>query len=200
MAAGRDFPGLVERLGGKDQVERLLLLGGPHLGVPKAITTLLHGPDILPFGMLGDRLRQVVSTFPSSYQILPTRPCVVDQHGEQINVLEDDRWLREENRPLLYEARAFRQELGSTSSVPAISIFGYGIETINKLVVERDLEGKWQKVDLVKAEMGDVTVPEWSTVLKGSEIHPVQQYHGSLYVDNDVKMRLKLELTRKRHA
>ncbi len=33
-------------------------------------------------------------------------------------------------------------------------------------------------------------------MLEGSEIHPVQQYHGSLFVDNDVKMRLKLELTR----
>ncbi|MFZ1404356.1 MAG: hypothetical protein WAW03_14775 [Anaerolineae bacterium] len=27
------------------------------------------------------------------------------------------------------------------------------------------------------------------------EIHPVQQVHGALYVDNDVKIRLKLELT-----
>jgi hypothetical protein len=35
-----------------------------------------------------------------------------------------------------------------------------------------------------------------SAVLPGSEIHPVQQNHGTLYVDNDVKMRLKLELTR----
>jgi hypothetical protein len=43
---------------------------------------------------------------------------------------------------------------------------------------------------------GDSTIPEHSAVLPGSEIHPVQQYHGSLFVDNDVKMRLKLELTR----
>ncbi len=32
-------------------------------------------------------------------------------------------------------------------------------------------------------------------MLERTEIHPVQQYHGSLFVDNDVKMRLKLELT-----
>ena len=43
---------------------------------------------------------------------------------------------------------------------------------------------------------GDNTIPERSAVLEGSDIHPVQQYHGTLYVDNDVKMRLKLELTR----
>ncbi len=35
-------------------------------------------------------------------------------------------------------------------------------------------------------------------LLPGSDIHPVRQYDGSLYVDNDVKMRLKVELTRYR--
>ncbi len=43
---------------------------------------------------------------------------------------------------------------------------------------------------------GDGTIPEHSAVLEGSEIHPVRQQHGALFVDSDVKMRLKLELTR----
>ncbi len=38
---------------------------------------------------------------------------------------------------------------------------------------------------------------EHSAYLPGSEIHPVHQHHGSLFVDNDVKMRLKLELMRR---
>ena len=42
-----------------------------------------------------------------------------------------------------------------------------------------------------------VIIPDHSAILDGSEIHPVQQYHGSLFVDNDMKMRLKLELTRR---
>jgi len=62
--------------------------------------------------------------------------------------------------------------------------------------VRRDSEGRWEKVDLALEPGGDNTIPERSAVLEGSEIHPVQQYHGALYVDNDVKMRLKLELTR----
>jgi len=37
---------------------------------------------------------------------------------------------------------------------------------------------------------------EQSAYLPGSDIHPVQQHHGTLFVDNDVRMRLKLELTR----
>jgi hypothetical protein len=33
-------------------------------------------------------------------------------------------------------------------------------------------------------------------VLQNAEIHPVRQPHGTLFMDNDVKMRLKLELTK----
>jgi hypothetical protein len=43
---------------------------------------------------------------------------------------------------------------------------------------------------------GDSTVPESSATLEGTEIHPIRQYHGTLHVDNDVRKRLKIELTR----
>jgi hypothetical protein len=56
--------------------------------------------------------------------------------------------------------------------------------------------GKLREIVYKLEPSGDSTIPEQSAVLPGSEIHPVQQYHGSLFVDNDVKMRLKLELTR----
>jgi hypothetical protein len=32
--------------------------------------------------------------------------------------------------------------------------------------------------------------------MEGTEIHPVRQYHGVMFVDSDVKKRLKLELMR----
>jgi hypothetical protein len=51
-------------------------------------------------------------------------------------------------------------------------------------------------VSFVDEVAGDLSVPAGSAVLKNSEIHPVYQEHGALYVDNDVKMRLKVELTR----
>jgi hypothetical protein len=63
--------------------------------------------------------------------------------------------------------------------------------------VERGLEGVWERVNFESNMRGDSTIPEWSTVLKGTEIHPVDQYHGSLFVDNDVKMRLKMELVQR---
>ena len=184
----------VEKLGGKNLVDRLILMGGPHLGVPKAVFNLLQGVDLLPFGLMGERMRKILVTFPSLYQILPVTPCTFDQNGQPIDVMEDASWIAETYHPLLRQAREFRKELGNRSSVPSVSIFGYGLKTIHKINVERGLEGEWKRVNFESDMRGDSTIPEWSTVLKGTEIHPVDQYHGSLFVDNDVKMRLKMEL------
>lgn len=185
----------VERVGGKDRVQRLLLLGGPHRGVPKALTSLLVAPDLLPFGLMGDKIRQVLSTYPSSYQILPVYPCATDQQGEKINFLENDFWLPEAQRPLLQNAREFRRELGYQTSVPAISIFGYGLKTIAGISLQR-IERTISNIIYRQEATGDNSIPQNSAVLEGTEIHPVQQHHGSLFVDQDVKMRMKLELTR----
>jgi hypothetical protein len=186
----------VERLGGKHKVGRLILLGGPHAGYPRIISHLLLGLDLLPFGIYGERLRKVIATFPSMHQILPAHSYVMDQTGAPVDVLSEESWLPEKQRPLLRDARAFRRELGVHSSVPAVSIFGYGLKTICRITVQRNAAGDWQKVDPGWQDRGDDDVPTESAVLAGSEIHPVQQHHGSLYVDSDVKMRLRLELAR----
>jgi hypothetical protein len=113
-----------------------------------------------------------------------------------LEVLSEESWLLEEYRPLLRFAREFRSELGTTSSVPSVCVFGYGLKTITGAKLEREPLGMCQKADLVVTARGDGTIPESSAVMEGAEIHPVRQHHGALYVDNDVKMRLKLELTR----
>lgn len=187
----------VEKLGGKRKTERLLLMGGPHQGTPKAATTLMVGPDILPFGFLGERIRSIMAEFPSMYQILPTYACAVDQNGKEFSLLEDHGWVKEQQRPMVQQAAQFRKELGTRASIPTISIFGYGLKTTSRISFSRDQEGNWKNVAFTVDPNGDNTIPERSAILEGSEIHPVQQHHGALYVDNDVKMRLKLELTRK---
>jgi pSer/pThr/pTyr-binding forkhead associated (FHA) protein len=186
----------VERLGGKRCVERIILMGGPHHGTPKGLAAILLGPGMLPFGMADERLRAVLATLPSAYQILPTYPCVVDQHGDCIELLEDESWLPEQQRRFLRTARGFRRELGTVSSVPAVSIFGYGLKTKLRATIDRGPDGQWQRVEFTEEAAGDQSVPSGSAVLKDSEIHPVLQEHGSLYVDDDVRMRLKVELTR----
>jgi pSer/pThr/pTyr-binding forkhead associated (FHA) protein len=186
----------IERLGGKNKVERAILMGGPHQGVPRALVSLLAAPEGFAFGLIGERIRQVIATFPSCYQILPTYACATDQDGRKINFMEDESWLTETQVPLLRGAREFRKELGMRSRVPTISIFGYGMKTLSSFTLVNSPDGKMRDFVYKNEPAGDSTIPEQSAVMPGSEIHPVRQYHGSLFVDNDVKMRLKLELTR----
>jgi hypothetical protein len=119
-----------------------------------------------------------------------------DQRGEKINFVEQDFWLDSEHQTMLAIARDFRRELNPNPDIPAISIFGYGINTIASVSIQRDHDGKLQEVAYQSEKTGDGTVLEQSAVLPGSEIHPVHQHHGALFVDNDVKMRLKIELMR----
>jgi pSer/pThr/pTyr-binding forkhead associated (FHA) protein len=186
----------IERLGGDRRVAQVVLMGGPHFGVVKALTSLLVAPELLPFGLMGERMRQVISTFPSSYQIIPVYPCAVDQNGREINFLEDESWVEEAHLPLLRGGRQFRAELASKPKIPAVSVFGYGLKTTSSISLVRDEAGKFKDITYRSEPSGDNTILEKSTILPGTEIHPVQQHHGSLFVDNDVKMRLKLELAR----
>jgi pSer/pThr/pTyr-binding forkhead associated (FHA) protein len=187
----------IERLGGKKRVGRLMLIGGPHQGVPKIAANLLTGVDLLPFGLMGKKLTEVIETFPTCYQILPLYPCAVDQHGNQIHLLEDDSWVKPAHRPLLQAAREFRRELGTRSSIPTLSIFGYGLKTATQIQILRAADGAFKKITIDAGPSGDSSVPESSAVLPRTEIHPVRQYHGTLFNDKDVKMRLKHELLKK---
>jgi pSer/pThr/pTyr-binding forkhead associated (FHA) protein len=186
----------VECLGGDKHVERVILMGGVHKGVVKALVSMLVAPQVIPFGIMGERLREIVMTFPSSYQILPVYPVGSDQHGAKINFLEDESWLDPKYRPLLKLGRDFRSELKPSAIIPTVSIFGYGIKTISDVSLSRDAAGRVESVDFLSDTKGDSSVLELSAFLQGSEIHPVHQHHGALYIDNDVKMRLKMELLR----
>jgi len=187
----------VECLGGDKRIERMILMGGPHKGVVKVLISFLVGPDVVPFGIMGERLRKILMTFPSSYQILPVYPLGSDHQGNKINFLEDENWLDPQYLPLQKLGREFRNELHrSAGKVPTISIFGYGISTVSDVSLSRDAGGKIETIDFLRNDIGDGSVLELSAFLPGSEIHPVHQHHGELFVDNDVKMRLKVELLR----
>ncbi len=184
----------VERLGGKDKVDKLILMGGPHLGTPAAVSSLLFGPDVLPFGLMGETLRKVISTFYTSYQILPVYACGADQFGQPYNFMKDGGWLTPEQKPLWQAARDFKRELGLSTSVPTTCIFGYGQKTVDSIKLQRSSEERIVQSVYESRANGDGSVPENSAILEGADFHPVHQLHGVLFVDNDVKMRLRLEL------
>jgi pSer/pThr/pTyr-binding forkhead associated (FHA) protein len=184
----------VERLGGKDKIKRLILMGGPHYGTPAGVTSLMFGPGVLPFGIMGETLRKVIATYPTAYQILPVYACGRDQNKKPFNFMKNKSWLAEEQWPLWELAREFKKELGMKTSVPTTCIFGYGHKTIDEINLYRNEDGSFSNFAYLTRATGDDSVPQNSSILEGADIHPVHQHHGALFVDNDVKMRLKLEL------
>ena len=186
----------VERLGGKKKVGRLVLMGGPHSGAPHTFAAMVEGVNLFPLGVLDRRLRDVLATWPSTYQLLPDYPCVATSAGTPLDILGNGSWLPEPRRKLLAVTRELRTELGTRSSVPTVCIFGYGLKTITKVRFECDANGLCRSISSLSEPAGDGTVPESSACMEGTEIHPVRQYHGVMFVDSDVKKRLKLELMR----
>ena len=131
------------------------------------------------------------------YTMLPDYPAVFDSDRQPIDAYREERWCPEKQRPLLRGALAFRQELGAKTSVSTICIFGYGLRTPTRAaLVGRRGDGGWERVRMRVEKKGDDMVPEVSARLPGTEFHPIYQHHGALHADNDVKMRLRLELTR----
>jgi pimeloyl-ACP methyl ester carboxylesterase len=193
----------VDCLDGDKRVGRLVLMGGPNYGMASGLINALPA-DLshqLPAafslgGSIGKKIMEMFSTFPASFQLLPTYPCIFDQNGQAINVYQDQSWLPPEKRSLLQAAHEFHQQLSQRATVPTICIFGYGARTITRVNIGRDPQGRWNTLEFVNEADGDGMVETRSAILEGAEIHPVQQGHNSLYVDEDVLMRLKLELSR----
>jgi hypothetical protein len=157
---------------------------------------MMQGVNLTPLGLLDRKFREAMATWPSTYQLLPTYPCVSSPAGADLDVLGNGSWLPEPRRELLAAAREFRAELGTRSSIPAICIFGYGLKTTTKVRFDCDASGLCRRVGSSSELAGDGTVPESSACMEGTEIHPVRQHHGVMFVDSDVKKRLKLELMR----
>ncbi|MEM1229667.1 MAG: FHA domain-containing protein [Pseudomonadota bacterium] len=188
----------LECLGGASKVEKLVTLGGAHFGAPFVIRGLLYGPELLPLGIGRKGLHSALLTMPSAYQLVPPYPCAYDASGKVIDLHEENDWARAEHRHLLRSARDFHREIGTTTSVPTVCIFGYGVKTVTRIQVdERGPEG-WEKVRFIFEHAGDNRVAEKYGFLEGADIHPVKQHHGSLWNDNDVKMRIRMELLNER--
>jgi pSer/pThr/pTyr-binding forkhead associated (FHA) protein len=183
-------------LGGDQIAERVIFMGGPHMGTPKSIVALLTGQGLLPFGLLGNQIRDAVATFPGAYQLLPIYPAVFDTNDKPVDVFADPRWAAEPFRAHIEDAKKFRSELKPRASVPTLCIIGYGNKTVKKAVVQPGANGGWASVKFIEDEEGDSTIPVSSAILEGAEFHPVQQSHGALFVDNDVRFRLKIELAK----
>ncbi len=181
--------------GGHTRVDQFVALGGPHLGLPDAVASLTAGARMprvpLPqFRALSDRMRESAYGFESMYQLVPEYPCVsYESEGERVPLSHDD-WLPEAHRSRLALGRDLRNELRVPARVKTLSVVGYGQPTVTHLRVSFDASRGARLQPLLSAS-GDGLVPTSSASLAGSDILPVRQTHASLFVDRDVRRRLR---------
>ncbi len=90
----------LDRLGKSDLVDKVIFIGTPHLGTPKAIATILHGYDQQKLGgiIIEDKTaRDVMNNMSGAYGLLPsekyitesTEPTVYFKEGESTQQLID---------------------------------------------------------------------------------------------------------------
>ena len=89
----------VEKEGGKEHVGKVFLMGSPWDGSPKSMKVMMDGLELMGmrrfnlFG-LGDRMKEVIRSFPSFYQLIPyAKPFLRDENNNDIDLFDDPSWL-----------------------------------------------------------------------------------------------------------
>jgi pimeloyl-ACP methyl ester carboxylesterase len=192
----------IEKEGGKDRVGRLFLMGSPWDGAPKAMNVMFSGLATMfrarfnPFGV-AERSRAIIRSFPSFYQIIPSRnPFLRDPNNEVVDFYGDLRWLEnDQERALLLDGRRFNEELGTQTSVETLCFFGRKLPTTTQGAVRIGPGGRWQGIDWQATEAGDGTVPERSAIHPHAQAKlPFVVGHGDIYVNPAVLEFLQWEL------
>ncbi len=198
----------IEKLGGKERVERLFLMGSPWDGTPKAMVVLTDGLDTLfrrRFNIfdIPQQTREVMRTFPCAYQLIPTNSQFLrDSYGKMVDPFTNSLWLdTQKEKQYLSDALSFNQELGKTSSIETICFFGRKNSTTSGGIVSFGAGDVWKKIEWEKIELGDGTVPEHSAVFpEAKSSYPFSASHGDIYVNSAVLDVLEWELFGKFHV
>ncbi|OGG65422.1 hypothetical protein A2Z56_03915 [Candidatus Kaiserbacteria bacterium RIFCSPHIGHO2_12_45_16] len=81
----------LERLGKADLVDKVVFIGTPHLGTPKAIATVLHGYDQQKLGgsvIEDNTARAIIQNMPGVYGLLPSQRYLELANEPVITVLD----------------------------------------------------------------------------------------------------------------
>jgi pimeloyl-ACP methyl ester carboxylesterase len=191
----------IEKEGGKEQIDRLFLLGSPWDGSPKAMQVLFEGPEIFLLKLFNqfniqNLVRETILSFPSFYQLIPYYvPFLKTTDGKEINPFKDHRWLDTDHQvELLENARQFYIDLETNLSIETLCFFGIKQSTLTGGKVSFDQKGNWSHIDWDETDLGDGTVPLHSAIHEQAlEKLPFAVSHGDIYSNSVVLNKLEWE-------
>jgi hypothetical protein len=197
----------IQKEGGRDLVEKLLLMGSPWDGAPKSLRVLMEGMEVLGlkrFNLwnLGPRMKDLIRSFPSYYQLIPVvNPFIRDEDNQVVDLFDDPRWLENDrDRDFLKRALQFNRDLAEPTGVETICFYGINKVTTTAAVAHRTPAGKLTDIQWIETPAGDGTVPSRSAA------HPwvntldrlyFTANHGDIYVNDTVFEYLNVELVEK---
>ncbi len=191
----------IEMLGGRGIVNKLFLMAAPGDGTPLALQALRDGLGILirkVFSRYGshERSRDMLRTFPSLYQLLPSsNPFLDTVDNVPLDVFDGDGWLPSQYHSLLKDGQCFNQVLGTTLSVETFCFYGVQKRTLSAAKVPLLDETRWGKEIWIQYAVGDAVIPRWSAIHKNAnQILPYSVAHHNIYLARDVLEKLKFEL------
>ena len=194
----------IEKLGGKEYVDRLFLIASPWDGVPNALRVLFNGLDTLfrkRFNLalnIPEVTRKAARTFPCTYQLLPYQnPFLQDLNNNPVNIFNGSNWLDDAaQRELLEDGKRFNEELGKTASAgETLCYFGRKKSTNSRGTLKTSAGGRWSEILWQATESGDGTVPERSAIhLNASKEIPFIAGHGDIYAIPSLLEILEWEL------
>lgn len=197
----------IQEEGGRDHVGKLLLMGSPWDGAPKSIKVLMDGLDVLGlkrFNLwdLGARVKSLIRTFPSFYQLIPhVNPFLEDEDNNDVDLFDDTSWLSTaQEKAYLADALKFNQTLAKDPGVETICFYGMRKPTTTKGILTRGPGGTWESIQWIETGAGDGTVPARSAqhpwVDEKSRL-PFPVTHGDIYVDATVLEFVQAEIAGK---
>ncbi len=192
----------IEKLGGSQEVGRLILFATPWDGAPMALGIIKYGLDTLwrrTFNAADAKgeSQRLLQTFPSIYALVPQQqPFLLDQHSEVIDPFENDTWLESErSRTLLADGKEFSQALALESSVETLCFYGRQRLTVSNATVHIGQNNVWDDIEWWSTEIGDGTVPAASATLADATDHlPFVASHGDIYANESALAVLRWEL------
>ena len=160
------------------RIKRLIMLGTPNHGsfapaqaVRAVYSVVKQVAAIDPFHDAETLSREVFTTFPGLYQMLPT-----PEKFSAVNLYDSGAWPKKGPQPrkdLLEEVQAVQQSLAKADE-RFVLIAGVNQETVVGLRMESDEFAYDQSLE------GDGTVPLAFAELSGATTYYVQESHGSL--------------------
>ncbi len=194
----------IQQEGGQKHVGKLLHMASPWDGAPKSVQVLLEGIDVLGLKKLnlfnlGPRLKDVIRTYPSFYQLIPNAESFLsDENNARVDLFGDPRWLdTPAERAFLADGLKFNQTLGAAAGVETTCFYGTRLSTTTAGVVSRGEAGKFQSIQWQATEAGDGTVPARSALHPWvDDTHRFRSpaAHGDIYVEDSVLDYLHFDL------